>query len=149
MALERRTREDWSPLTPERLPLAPDLVVVDSAWGDVQPLQLHPELPTVGELELVEHLDAGLPLLDTRNEDAFAAGTIPGAAHLPHEDLDEAVRRVDRDVVTALFCNGPQCPATPKVIAALLDAGHPPAMLRYYRGGLHDWVSLGYPTAPG
>ena len=146
--LERRKREGSSPSIPQPMEHDPDFMVVDSAWGTLQPMQLHPDLPTIGELELVEHLAAGLPLLDTRNGTAFAAATIPGAEHLPHDDLDVAVTRVDASVVTALFCNGPQCPATPKVIAALLDAGHPPAMLRYYRGGLHDWISLGYPASP-
>jgi len=27
----------------------------------------------------------------------------------------------------------------------LLEAGCEPSALRYYRGGLQDWVSLGYP----
>lgn len=146
MRLERRSREDWSPLIPQPVEGSPDLVTVDTAWGIVQPAQLHPDLPTIGELELVEHLEAGLPLFDTRNGDAFAAATIPGAVHLPHHDLAAVVGQVDASVVTALFCNGPQCPVTPKVIRTLLRAGHPPARLRYYRGGLHDWMSLGYPT---
>lgn len=47
-----------------------------------------------------------------------------------------------------LFCNGPQCGATPHAIAALLDAGWDPARLRYYRGGIHDWVTLGLPLVP-
>lgn len=28
---------------------------------------------------------------------------------------------------------------------ALLSAGHPAAALLYYRGGIHDWVTLGLP----
>lgn len=39
----------------------------------------------------------------------------------------------------------PQCTATPRAIAALLSAGHPAAALLYYRGGIHDWVTLGLP----
>ena len=50
--------------------------------------------------------------------------------------------------VNILFCNGPQCPQTPEAIGTLLDAGHPAASLAYYRGGLHDWVTLGFPTEP-
>jgi hypothetical protein len=44
-----------------------------------------------------------------------------------------------------LFCNGPQCTATPRAVAALLAAGHPATSLLYYRGGIHDWVTLGLP----
>src|SRR4051812_43436539 len=118
MAIERRSREVWSPSVPQPLAGSTDMVAVDTAWGIVQPLSLHPALPTIGELELVEHLDAGLPLFDTRNGEAFAESTIPGAVHLPHDDLAVAVSRVHAGVVTALFCNGPQCPVTPKVIRA-------------------------------
>lgn len=52
-------------------------------------------------------------------------------------------------VPTAFFCNGPQCAATPDAIAQLLDAGYPAHAILYYRGGMHDWLTLGYPTAQG
>lgn len=47
-----------------------------------------------------------------------------------------------------LFCNGPQCPQSPHAIRELLEAGHPARSLAYYRGGMHDWVSLAMPTEP-
>jgi hypothetical protein len=50
---------------------------------------------------------------------------------------------------TAFFCNGPQCKATPNAIGALLRHGYPPETILYYRGGMHDWITLGYPSAPG
>ena len=48
---------------------------------------------------------------------------------------------------TVVFCNGPQCPATAQAIEALLAAGWPAERLLYYRGGIHDWVTLGLPLA--
>ena len=48
---------------------------------------------------------------------------------------------------TIVFCNGPQCPATAQAIEALLAAGWPAKRLLYYRGGIHDWVTLGLPLA--
>jgi hypothetical protein len=48
---------------------------------------------------------------------------------------------------TVVFCNGPQCTATAQAIDALLAAGWPPERLLYYRGGIHDWVTLGLPLA--
>ena len=47
-----------------------------------------------------------------------------------------------------LFCNGPQCAATPDAIRTLLRAGYPAERLAYYRGGIHDWVTLGLPLEP-
>jgi len=48
--------------------------------------------------------------------------------------------------VSILFCNGPQCPQSPWAIRALLEAGQPAESLAYYRGGMHDWVTLAMPT---
>ena len=49
-----------------------------------------------------------------------------------------------------LFCNGPQCTATPRAIEALIEAGVTPSQLAYYRGGLLDWMALGFPvSSPG
>lgn len=45
-----------------------------------------------------------------------------------------------------LFCNGPQCGATPEALRALLEHGYPADRLRYYRGGVHDWMTLGLPV---
>jgi rhodanese-related sulfurtransferase len=46
------------------------------------------------------------------------------------------------------FCNGPQCPQSPAALRELLDAGYPASSLAYYRGGMHDWVTLAMPTEP-
>ena len=40
------------------------------------------------------------------------------------------------------------CATRPFVIRRLLEAGHPAAALAYYRGGMHDWVTLALPTQP-
>ncbi len=47
------------------------------------------------------------------------------------------------------FCNGPQCTATPTAVERLLDVGHLATTILYYRGGLHDWITLGAPVEPG
>jgi rhodanese-related sulfurtransferase len=53
-------------------------------------------------------------------------------------------------VPAVFFCNGPLCSATPAMVRALLGAGHPATAILYYRGGMHDWITLGLPAArPG
>jgi len=42
-----------------------------------------------------------------------------------------------------------ECAATPDAVEALLAAGYPAGALAYYRGGLHDWQTLGLPVTPG
>lgn len=125
------------------------LVVLDASWGSINPMALADGVHTVGELEVIEHLESGLALIDSRLPDAFAAATIPGARSIPHTGAAERAGELDPRRLAVFFCNGPQCGASPDAIQALLAAGHPPTAMRYYRGGLHDWVSLGLPLEPG
>lgn len=134
-----------------RIPVVGDdgLVRVDPWWGTVQPQQLHPEIPTWGELEVIAQIESGGRLIDTRLPEYIeASGTIPTAIAVPWEMITDHLDLFDPEAVTALFCNGPQCAATPRAIDRLLKAGLPPKALAYYRGGLQDWVSLGFPTVP-
>jgi rhodanese-related sulfurtransferase len=108
-------------------------------------MHLAPGVSTVGELEVIDHIAAGLPLVDTRLEHFYRAGTIPSANNIPHGQVKESIGSLRPDVVTVFFCNGPQCAATPDMIRALLASGYPPETILYYRGGLHDWMTLGLP----
>ena len=44
------------------------------------------------------------------------------------------------------FCNGPQCPQTLDALRILKEDGYPLDRLAYYRGGIHDWITLAMPT---
>ena len=122
------------------------LVVIDATWGTIRAMQLADGVCTVGELEVLQHLDRGRAIIDTRSADAFDALTIPGARNIPYDETAERIDEFDPAQATIFFCNGPQCAASPEAISALLASGYPPAAVRYYRGGLHDWISLGLPT---
>lgn len=69
----------------------------------------------MGELEVIEHIQSGRPLVDTRLEHFFRDGTIPGARSVPHEDILSHRDTLDPTVQTVFFCNGPQCAATPQM----------------------------------
>ena len=122
------------------------LVVIDATWGTIRPMQLAHGVCTVGELEVMEHLDRGLSLIDSRPGKAYGSSTIPGASNIPHDETVERISQLDPSQPTIFFCNGPQCAASPEAIDALLTSKYPPAAIHYYRGGLHDWISLGLPT---
>lgn len=130
---------------PRALESAPGLFVVDATWGSIAPMSLAPGVRTIGELELLEHLRAGGLCVDCRKPRYVAEGTIPGAVGIPHDDVIARRDELDPERPTVWFCNGPQCTATRRAIAALLAAGHPAEALLYYRGGIHDWVTLGLP----
>ncbi len=147
--IERTPRREDAFMVPRAVPGEPGRFVVDATWGKISPIEIAPGVLTVGELELIAHIDAGLPLVDTRRPESFAAGTIPGAVCVPQVEVAGRLGDFARDRATVLFCNGPQCAATGQAIRTLLDAGHPPAQLLYYRGGFRDWLTLGFPSAPG
>jgi rhodanese-related sulfurtransferase len=136
-------------MTPRPLLDDPGLVLVDATWGTIQPHELAAGVRTIGELELIAHVRAGLPIVDSRRVEQFAQATIPGAYSLPHVELPGRIDELDRGRLTVLFCNGPQCAATPSAVNTLLASGYPAEALLYYRGGLHDWVTLGLPTVAG
>jgi rhodanese-related sulfurtransferase len=136
---------------PERVPRAVEgeagMFAVDVTWGVIQPISLAPGVRTVGELEVIEHLRAGRPLVDCRLPQYLDRGTIPGAVNIPHGEITSRMAELNTVDPTVVFCNGPQCAASAQAIDALLAAGWPAEGLLYYRGGIHDWVTLGLPLA--
>lgn len=142
----------------------------------IQPMQLATGVETFGELEVLAQLkriregDATLMVVDSRTADWYAKGTIPGAINIPYAQ-DMAGRATDLpgvintllemfgvtekngiyDFSTAhtltIFCNGLWCGQTPNYIRTLLSLGYPAAKLKWYRGGMQDWCSLGLTVA--
>lgn len=45
-----------------------------------------------------------------------------------------------------LFCNGIWCPQSTSNLKTLVGIGYPPNKLKWYRGGMQDWMSLGLTT---
>ncbi|MFZ2163654.1 MAG: rhodanese-like domain-containing protein [Sideroxyarcus sp.] len=138
----------------------------------IQPMQLAPGVETLGELEVLDCLkcicggERRLMVVDSRTPDWYAKGTIPGAINIPYAqnnagqatDLPgvkktlielfgakEMAETFDFSSAStlAIFCNGPWCGQTPNYIRTLLALGYPPAKLKWYRGGMQDWCSLG------
>lgn len=148
MARRTRTRTQDPRSVPWPVPGEPDVVALDTTWGRLQPMEAAPGVRTVGELELLEVVQQGARLVDSRVTGSLGGVTIPGAVNIPHDQTADRRGELDPGRVTVLFCNGPQCPQSPDALTALLRAGYPAAALAYYRGGMHDWVSLAMPTAP-
>jgi len=42
-----------------------------------------------------------------------------------------------------LWCNGIWCEQSPRAIKGMLDLGYPAEKIKYYRGGMQSWQSLG------
>ena len=136
-------------MVPQLVQGEPGLVQVDATWGTIQPMTVAGGVHTVGEVEVMEHLEQGLPVVDARTHDFYQKSTIPGARNIPYPDVIARINELDREGPAILFCNGPQCGQSPIAIRALLEAGYPPERILYYRGGLHDWLTLGLTVVPG
>ncbi len=66
-----------------------------------------------------------------------------GGAKPPAHRAPDRIGELDPARPTAFFCNGAQWAATPSAVNILLTAGYPAEAILYYRGGLHDWITLG------
>jgi len=138
--------------------------------GKLLSMHLDEDLETYGELEVLyflkemQHNDQML-LIDSRTEKWFNYRTIPGAINMPFkyfEKKDEynfhfeyALKHLgvfiqkdgEYDFSNAktlvLFCNGPWCNQSPRMIFALLKIGYPAENLKWYRGGMQDWLGAG------
>jgi rhodanese-related sulfurtransferase len=138
--------------------------------GSLLPMQLDPELETYGEVEVLYFLkdmqdNKNLLLIDSRLKKWFEYRTIPGAVNMPFiyfRDRKEYVFHfeyalkylgifIEKDggfdfsdaKTVVLFCNGPWCSQSPSMLFALLEIGYPAEKLKWYRGGMQDWLGAG------
>jgi rhodanese-related sulfurtransferase len=143
----------------------------------IQPMQLAPGIETIGELEVLDVLermargDDTLLLIDSRDGDWLKrSGLIPGAQHLQWERLHPrhaepaAIAEIlelqfgasrtgmlwnfENAKTLVFYCNGSWCGQSPTNIKQLLALGYPAHKLKWYRGGMQAWKSLGLTTVP-
>jgi rhodanese-related sulfurtransferase len=131
---------------------------------------------TVTELDVIHAArdsaggDASILVVDARTPGWVKKGTIPHAVNVPFTKLNSKALAKDPmavvDILTGtfgvkdmdgvldydnaktlyLFCNGSWCGQSPASIRALLTMGYPENKIKYYRGGMNAWKSLGLTT---
>lgn len=94
--------------------------------------------------------DGSAIVLDTRTQEEFDAGHIPGARILgvaPDAQVKavEQLVRGDKAAALVLYCNGPYCQASRRLAEQLVAAGF--THVRRYQLGIPVWRALGGPTA--
>lgn len=103
---------------------------------------------TIARAELLERLDRGeVVIVDVRPPAEYAAGHIPGALHVPPDQLellDELLgdQPPDREVVT--YCRGPYCVYADDAVRRLHRNGRRAVRLEE---GLPEWRRAGGPVA--
>ncbi len=140
--------------------------------GTPQPMSLGKGTETLGEIEFVEYMkkaqsDESIALIDSRKPGWFAKLRIPGAVNVPFTNFNEkdtAIEMMEDEMgvvqkedgtldfseakTLVLYCNGYWCGQTPGMVKnaefALLKMGYPAEKIKYYRGGMQAWTSLGF-----
>ncbi len=114
--------------------------------------------------------DASVLVVDARTPGWVKKGTIPNSVNVPFTKLNskalakdpmavvdvltdnfgvkdmDGVLNFDKAKTLYLFCNGSWCGQSPASIRALLTMGYPENKIKYYRGGMNAWKSLGLTT---
>ncbi len=141
-----------------------------STKGKLLPMQLHEDIDTYGELEVLAFIkemqeNDSMILVDGRKEDWYTYRTIPGAVNIPFYHLKEResyefefehdIQRLGVKInedhsfdftnakTVAVFCNGPWCSQSVAMIIGLLEIGYPPEKIKWYRGGMQTWLAAG------
>lgn len=109
------------------------------------------------ELHAMMESGQALVVLDVRTHTGFAVDprTIPGARHVPPDQVKTGLVDIARDTELVLYCNCPNEASAARIAKLLIDQGF--TQVRPLRGGLDGWVEAGYPaervviemTAPG
>lgn len=138
--------------------------------GNILPMKLNTLIDTYGELEVLQFIkmmqqDSSMLLIDARKEEWYHYRTIPGAINLPFHHIKEresfefefehdikilgVTQNKDESLdfsqakTIVVFCNGPWCSQSAHMIESLLDLGYPAQNIRWYRGGMQDWLAAG------
>jgi rhodanese-related sulfurtransferase len=134
------------------------------------------ELEVLGFLERIAKGDQGILVVDSRTPDWVLRGTIPGSVNVPWNKIDIATNGTFETPTEAdgfthilagtfgatpaadgtwtfadaktlvLFCNGIWCPQSTANLKTLVKLGYPVQKLKWYRGGMQDWDSVGLTT---
>ncbi len=141
----------------------------------IQPVKLAPGVETIAEVEMLDYLgkmaagDDSILVIDSRTPDWVSRGTIPGAKNIPWTALNPAkgadpisiadIMETEFNVneveglfdysnckTLVMFCNGMWCGQSPNNIKNLLKFGYPADKIKWYRGGMQNWETLGLTT---
>ncbi|MFV7789904.1 rhodanese-like domain-containing protein [Aliarcobacter lanthieri] len=140
-------------------------------FGKIAPMKAAENIDTYGELEVLEFIekakkDKNLLFIDSRTENWYNHQTIPSAVNVPYlytkksqypDEFEEALETFGVEIkdgkydftnakTLLMFCNGAWCGQSPEAMKELIAIGYPQEKMKWYRGGLQSWLSLGLTT---
>src|ERR1044072_8202208 len=88
--------------------------------------------------------DPGFVLVDSRGEEAWTQGHVPGALHLPTAEIPErAAGLLDAAVPVITYCWGPGCDGATRAALAFARLGY---QVKEMIGGIEYWIREGFPV---
>lgn len=97
--------------------------------------------------ELLRRLEEGdILVVDVRPEVEYAAGHLPGAVHIPLDELAGRIAELPRDRQVVAYCRGRYCVLAHDAARLLGDAGFPAGRAA---DGVLDWRLTGVPLETG
>jgi rhodanese-related sulfurtransferase len=104
-------------------------------------------LEPVAQEELSRRLrDGQVLVLDVRPAAEYAAGHIPGAVNVPHDQLAARLAEIPAGTDIVAYCRGRYCVFAPEAVRLLRARGF---SARPLEGGLPDWRLAGLPVTAG
>jgi rhodanese-related sulfurtransferase/DNA-binding HxlR family transcriptional regulator len=101
----------------------------------------------VGTDELLRRLHSGdAVVLDVRPEPEYAGGHLPGAMHIPLEDLTDRLAELPRDREIVAYCRGQYCVLAHDAVRLLKANG---LHARRATDGVLEWRLAGLPVETG
>lgn len=86
------------------------------------------------------HDREGVPLIDVREEDEYAAGHVPGAVNLPMSKIGDLLDQLPAEPFDVICQAGGR---SARVVEALEARGYEATNVE---GGTGEWIAAGYPT---
>ena len=140
--------------------------------GTPQPISVAEGIETLGEIEFIDFMeragvDDSIIVVDTRTEDWHERLHIPCTTNVSYKNFadvkddalfymtevfgvienDDGTLNFDEAKTVVGYCNGYWCGQTPAMFKrakySMVNLGYPVEKLKYYRGGMQAWTSLG------
>jgi rhodanese-related sulfurtransferase len=127
------------------------LVLLSGVVGSVQAKEDSPKsidgAKTVQAADVKKLWRQGVAIIDTRKDEDWEAGRIPGAYHVNIKKAEFNPERIgqfvgkNEPVVT--YCNAKKCHRAANAAKKLVSFGY--TQVHYFRGGFPAWKNAGYP----
>ena len=136
----------WTPtVQPQHTATATLVVQPTPTWDGTPPPPSEAYVPRRSADQLYrayENVDEWT-VVDVRTLAAFEQAHIPGAVHLPLEELDERIDELDGNKTIVFYCLSPNDAMSLQAAMELYAAGF--SKVAILDGGIQEWYSDGYP----